>query len=960
MSTALYRRYRPETFAEVIGQEHVTEPLITALTNNRVNHAYLFSGPRGCGKTTSARILARCLNCAQGPTPTPCGVCDSCRELSRDGGGSLDVIEMDAASHGGVDHARDLRERATLAPVRDRYKIFIIDEAHMVTREGFNALLKIVEEPPEHIKFIFATTEPNKVLGTIRSRTHHYPFRLVPPEVLLPYLEKLCGEENVPVESGVLQLVIRAGGGSVRDSLSILDQLIAGANAESGISYDRAVALLGYTHAQLLDNVIDAFSAQDAPSLFEAVSRVVATGQDPRRFVEDLLERLRDLIVVQAVPQNAAQILQGVPADQIERLKTQAQAFTTAQLTGAASTVNEVLNSMTGATNPQLQLELLCARLLVPAEDTTGLIARLESLEQRIAAGGTGSSPAAPRGATPSPNRAMAPGQNNTGRAAGSADQQTNSPSGTNPQPATPQAPVHTGPVFGSPTPSDEQPQPSTSHDGAGTAGSAPSHGQHQQQTTHTPQPPRPMQAQGDQGTAHRNGEGASDPLLSVRGNWRVIVGRVSDRSVTEQLLRLEPVRYTNGELYVRADMPTLRAVKASVAELSERVSEFLRVKVRVRAEVAKKTPRDDVKPAGNQTGNSPAAPSSQGAVPSETPTSTDTSVIADGPRGGEDAWRRHGQPVQPQGSGQGQPAATSVDDPLSAWQVAPIPQEDPASTTPEPENPKEPGAAEGHPKNTGNTAPNRAAHTQAPTTAASTSTRGEETQIPAKGTTPQQAAQGASQSFAESAYADSPAEYPAPNDHDVPPEDPYFPSAPDPDVHGAGAHSAGDAAVPPLSGPSEEQGPQEPAETPPEDTGQEPQQPFGERDSFASSTPAGVHTEKAGEPQSSTAEEEEKEETFGSVSAPEPGQDWAPVGAETLPGGAASEPSEDETTNGQPSEPEHSTAPASKSVFAAAFEEEENFETSADDEQVESSVHVGLKAVEKILGGKLIDETPL
>ncbi|MFC2393422.1 MAG: DNA polymerase III subunit gamma and tau, partial [Rothia aeria] len=746
----------------------------------------------------------------------------------------------------------------------------------------------------------------------------------------------------------------------------------AGANTESGISYDRAVALLGYTHAQLLDNVIDAFSAQDAPSLFEAVSRVVATGQDPRRFVEDLLERLRDLIVVQAVPQNAAQILQGVPADQIERLKTQAQAFATVQLTGAASTVNEVLNSMTGATNPQLQLELLCARLLVPAEDTTGLIARLESLEQRIAAGGAGSSPAAQRGAVPSPNRTMAPGQNSTGRAAGSAGQQANSPSGANPQPATPQAPVHTGPVFSSPTPGDEQPQPGTSHDGADTAGSAPSHGQHQQQTTHTPQPPRPMQAQGDQGTAHRtagapqqrqtarNGEGASDPLLSVRGNWRVIVGRVSDRSVTEQLLRLEPVRYTNGELYVRADMPTLRAVKASVTELSERVSEFLRVKVRVRAEVAKKTPRDDVKPAGNQTGNSPAAPSSQGAVPSETPTSTDTSAIADGPRGGEDAWRRHGQPVQPQGSGQDQPAATSVDDPLSAWQVAPIPQEDPASPAPEPENPKEPGAAEGHPKNTGNTAPNRAAHTQAPTTAASTSTRGEETQTPAKGTTPQQAAQGASQSFAESAYADSPAEYPAPNDHDVPPEDPYFPPAPDPDVHGAGAHSAGDAAVPPLSGPFEEQGPQEPAETPPEDTGQEPQQPFGERDSFASSTPAGVHTEKAGEPQNSAAEEEEKEESFGSVSAPEPGQDWAPVGAETLPGGAASDPSEDETTSGQPSEPEHSTAPASKSVFAAAFEEEENFETSADDEQVESSVHVGLKAVEKILGGKLIDETPL
>ncbi|NLZ97463.1 MAG: DNA polymerase III subunit gamma/tau, partial [Micrococcus sp.] len=296
MTTALYRRYRPDSFEQVIGQEHVTVPLANAIDKHRINHAYLFSGPRGCGKTTSARILARCLNCAQGPTATPCGQCDSCTDLATGGPGSLDVIEIDAASHGGVDDARDLRERATFAPTRDRYKVFIIDEAHMVTPAGFNALLKIVEEPPEHIKFIFATTEPDKVIGTIRSRTHHYPFRLVPPEPLMQYLETLAGYEQIPIAPGVLSLVIRAGGGSVRDTLSVLDQLLAGATQE-GVSYDLAVNLLGFTPENLLDDVVNALAAEDSATVFRVVDQVVQSGQDPERFVQDLLERFRDVVI---------------------------------------------------------------------------------------------------------------------------------------------------------------------------------------------------------------------------------------------------------------------------------------------------------------------------------------------------------------------------------------------------------------------------------------------------------------------------------------------------------------------------------------------------------------------------------------------------------------------------------------------------------------------------------------
>jgi DNA polymerase-3 subunit gamma/tau len=379
---ALYRKYRPATFAEVRGQEHVTQPLRQALSSGRINHAYLFSGPRGCGKTSSARILARSLNCVNGPTPDPCGVCDSCVALAPSGPGSIDVIEIDAASHGGVDDARDLRERAFYAPVAGRFKIYIIDEAHMVTQQGFNALLKLVEEPPSHLKFIFATTEPEKVIATIRSRTHHYPFRLMPPSVMRELTEEILNAEGVKFDPAVLPLVVRAGAGSARDTLSILDQLLAGSD-DSGIRYDRAVALLGYTDATLLDEIVDAFAAGDGAAVFRAVNRVIEGGHEPRRFATDMLDRFRDLIVLASVPDAITTGLLDVPPDRVEALTAQASRSGLAALTRAAEIISAGLDQMRGATSPRLLLELMCAQVLLPAAatDERSLLARLERLE---------------------------------------------------------------------------------------------------------------------------------------------------------------------------------------------------------------------------------------------------------------------------------------------------------------------------------------------------------------------------------------------------------------------------------------------------------------------------------------------------------------------------------------------------------------------------------------------------
>ena len=452
---ALYRRYRPETFEEVIGQDHVTEPLRAALAANRVNHAYLFSGPRGCGKTTSARILARALNCVQAPVSDPCGECDSCRDLARGGPGSIDVIEIDAASHGGVDDARDLREKAFFAPVRDKYKVYIIDEAHMVTTQGFNALLKLVEEPPPHLRFIFATTEPDKVLPTIRSRTHHYPFRLIPPRLLSDYLSQLADEEGVAIEPAALPLVVRAGAGSARDTLSVLDQLLGGAGA-AGVTHKLATDLLGFTPDSLLDEVVEAFASRDGAAVFSVVDKVVETGQDPRRFTEDLLRRLRDLVIVTAVPDAPATGLIDVPQDAGERLVAQAARFGAIELSRAADIVAAGLTEMRGATAPRLLLELLCARVLLPGADHTseGVMARLERLERRLDVTGAPTPTATARAAAVPAATAPAPTVETPAHAA-------QAPAAAAQAPAAP-APAQDGPPPPPPMPSAGQEAPPT------------------------------------------------------------------------------------------------------------------------------------------------------------------------------------------------------------------------------------------------------------------------------------------------------------------------------------------------------------------------------------------------------------------------------------------------------------------------------------------------------------------
>ncbi|MEW2330835.1 DNA polymerase III subunit gamma and tau [Micromonospora chersina] len=687
MALALYRKYRPRTFAEVIGQEHVTEPLSQALRSGRLNHAYLFSGPRGCGKTSSARILARSLNCEQGPTPEPCGQCESCRSLAPDGSGSIDVIEIDAASHGGVDDARELREKAFFAPARSRFKIYIIDEAHMVSPAGFNALLKLVEEPPEYVKFIFATTEPEKVLGTIKSRTHHYPFRLFPPKVLRPYLEQLCEAEGVKVEPAVFPLVVRAGGGSARDSLSVLDQLIAGAGPE-GVSYARAVALLGVTDTALIDEMCDALAAGDGAAAYATVDRVAEAGHDSRRFASDLLERLRDLIVLQQVPDAAAKGLIDGPADQIERMAGQAQRLGPATLSRCADIVHNGLVEMRGTTAPRLLLELICARMLLPGLDdsTGGLLQRLERMERRLTLGGAeppaaaGPAPvaAAPevRPATPAPTAAAAapdPEAAGTPAAAGAptgaaaARAAAAAAAGTRSAPARPADPAASGPAQPGPgaRPADRagsaQPAPGgspTDRTPGGPASDGPASGAPARRPVPasavlpdpaTPEPPRP-------GAAPARALDA----VAVRRVWPEVVGKVnrSNKRIAA-LMRDAVVRDLDGDTLVLTVKSTVLAkmVADHAAVLTDALYEELGGRWQIRCEVAGERGAASLGGPSRPSGSSrPASEPAPAARPATGPDSADAAPAR--PAGPSDAPGSHaggstgGRPVNAGPSG--------------------------------------------------------------------------------------------------------------------------------------------------------------------------------------------------------------------------------------------------------------------------------------------------------------------
>lgn len=575
MVAALYRRYRPENFAEMIGQQQVTEPLMTALRTGRINHAYLFSGPRGCGKTSSARILARCLNCAQGPTPMPCGECDSCRELGRDGGGSLDVIEIDAASHGGVDDARELRERAVTAPARDRYKIFIIDEAHMVTSQGFNALLKVVEEPPEQVLFIFATTEPEKVIGTIRSRTHHYPFRLIAPATMLAYLGEICEHENVTAESGVLPLVVRAGGGSARDTLSLLDQLIAGTEG-SQMQYEMASQLLGFTASGLLDATITAFADGDAAEAYGAIDDVIQSGQDPRRFVEDLLERVRDLIVAKATGDSAGSVLRGVSDADLNRLRDSAARFRPAQLSAIADAVNVTLTEMVGVTAPRLQLELMVARILValrarfadaegdsdaalePGAGSSGRVAAASREASKPAAApqqrGDGAAPEQPVAAAPQAEPSQ---QSGSAQQGGTVQQSGPAQQGGAVQPPQP-APAQSSEPAREPAPAEPAPKLNAAEQAtsAWAAAATP--------TDTAPGETSPQQNRPTESSPQESTDGSTQPTASgspadvdlrrVRDAWPDVLERVLEtagRSAWAVVERVEPVAWQGNSLRV-------------------------------------------------------------------------------------------------------------------------------------------------------------------------------------------------------------------------------------------------------------------------------------------------------------------------------------------------------------------------------------------------------------------------